>query len=76
MDRGPLSAREHLNRDILAWLAVTCQPCGEFGGCEDAEGGGHAVMAEAADLGAEAGVGSGGYGSEVEIRGESDMLMG
>ena len=35
------------------------QPCGEFVGREDAEVGVHAVVAEAADLGAEDGVGAG-----------------
>ena len=35
------------------------EPCGEFVGREDAEVGVHAVVAEAADLGAEDGVGSG-----------------
>ena len=42
-------------------------PCGEFVAGEDAEGGVHAVVAEAAELGAEDGVGAGGGGGEVDV---------
>jgi hypothetical protein len=43
------------------------QPCGEFGGGKDPESSVHAVVAEAAELGAENGVGAGGGGGEVDV---------
>ena len=45
------------------------EPGSEVGGREDAEGGGHAVVAHSADLGAEDGVVAGGFGGEVDVRG-------
>ena len=45
------------------------EPCGELIGWEDAEGCVHAVVAEAAELGAEDRVGAGGGGGEVEVDG-------
>jgi hypothetical protein len=44
-------------------------PCGELFGSNDAEGGVHAVVAEAAELRAEDGVGSGGGWCEVDVNG-------
>ena len=53
--------------DLVASCVV--QPDVEVGGREDAEGGQHAVVAEAADLGAEDGVVAGDFGGEVDVGG-------
>ena len=53
-----------------SWGRFVCgEPCCELVGWEDAEGGVHAVVAEAAELGAEDGVGAGGGGGEVDVDG-------
>jgi hypothetical protein len=53
----------------MAWASCDAQPGVEVGGWEDAQGGEHAVVAEAADLGAEDGVVAGGFGGEVDVGG-------
>ena len=54
---------------VMAWPRWVSQPGVEVGGWEDAEGGVHAVVAEAAELGAEDGVVAGGGGGEVDVDG-------
>ena len=53
----------------MAAPLVSCEPGGECGGRDDAEGGVHAVVSDAAELGAEDGVGAGNGGGEVDVDG-------
>ncbi len=56
------------SREWSFWgLGVGCEPGGEVLGGQDAQVGLHAVVAEAAELGAEDGVGSGDGGGEVDV---------